>query len=104
MIEIKTTEQFEEIIKDNKNVIIDFWSDWCSPCKAMLPIFSELNDEFKDVIFAKVQVNDETRPILSKLKIMSLPTLIFFKDGYINEGVSGFHDKDGIIELIKRNL
>ncbi|MCM8771907.1 MAG: thioredoxin [Candidatus Omnitrophica bacterium] len=74
-------ENFEEIIKNNENVIIDFWANWCMPCKIMIPVFEKLAEKYKNkIVFAKVNV-DENPEIAEKYKIMSIPTFIFFKNG-----------------------
>ena len=59
MIKI-TKENFEQIIKDNKKVIIDFWADWCNPCVALGPILENVSKNYPDVVFGKVNVDEES--------------------------------------------
>lgn len=60
--------------------VIDFWADWCGPCKMMAPIFEELSKEMKNINFAKVNV-DESSDIANEFQIMSIPTIVVMKDG-----------------------
>ncbi len=74
-------DNFEEILNKNEYVIVDFWADWCMPCKMMSPIFEKVSEKYKGkVLFGKLNV-DENPEIASKYNIMSIPTLILFKNG-----------------------
>ena len=79
-----TDANFEEVVLgSDKPVVIDFWAEWCGPCKAIAPMISELAEELDgQVVVGKVDV-DNNRGISSKYKIMSIPTLLFFKDGEV---------------------
>ena len=79
MLEL-TEDNFEKEIKNNKIVVVDFWTSWCGPCKAMAPVFEELSKEMKDVKFAKINV-DENTEIATKFRVQSIPTFIIFKEG-----------------------
>jgi len=81
-------------------VVIDFYADWCGPCKMFAPTFEEAMSDYEGrVSFAKVNV-DENRDIASKNKIMGIPTMIFFKDGTIADRVSGVLDKSAFYNRI----
>ena len=71
---------FNEIIEENKLVIIDFWAEWCGPCRAYGPIFEGVSEEFPDVVFAKVDTEAE-QALAGSFGIRSIPTTIAFKDG-----------------------
>ena len=78
---ILTSDNFEEnVLKNDKPVLIDFWATWCGPCRMQSPIIDELDNEVTDVILAKVNV-DEQPELASEYGIMSIPTILVFKDG-----------------------
>lgn len=71
---------FNEIIEENKLVIIDFWAEWCGPCRAYGPVFEGVSEEFPDVVFAKVDTEAE-EALAGSFGIRSIPTTVAFKDG-----------------------
>lgn len=74
-------ENFEEVIKNNEKIIVDFWAGWCMPCKIMSPIFENLAKKYQNqIVFAKVNVDEEPQ-IAEKFQIMSIPAFIVFKNG-----------------------
>lgn len=80
MLEI-TGDNFEnEILKSEKPVVVDFWAEWCFPCKAMAPEFEALSKEMGNVKFAKLDV-DNNQELSMKFGVMSIPTMIMFKGG-----------------------
>ncbi|MDR1271377.1 MAG: thioredoxin [Clostridiales Family XIII bacterium] len=91
-IKIITADEFEAAIASGV-VVVDFYADWCGPCKMMAPIFEEAQDAFEGkAVFVKVNV-DANRELSTENKIMSIPTLLFYKDGVLAERVSGVLDK-----------
>ncbi|NFI51557.1 thioredoxin [Clostridium botulinum] len=99
MSKILKVNEFDDAIKEGI-VIVDFFADWCGPCKMLAPIFEELEEEMKDKVkFFKVNV-DESGELASKFRVFSIPTMIIFKDGKDVSTEVGFLPK----EKIKMNL
>ena len=71
---------FTEIVEGNNLVIIDFWAEWCGPCRAYAPVFERVSEEFPDVVFAKVDTEVE-QALAGSFGIRSIPTTIAFKEG-----------------------
>ena len=95
---IKITDRnFEELVmKAKKLVIVDFWAEWCGPCKAIAPILDKISDEFSDnVLVGKVNV-DEVKEVPVKYGIRSIPTIILFKAGEIVEQMVGMQAKEAL--------
>jgi len=93
------SDNFEEVTSSGV-VIIDFYADWCGPCKMMAPIFAEAKDAYEGKAdLYKINV-DENKEISIKHKIMSIPTLLFFKDGQIVDRISGLLDKTALYSKI----
>jgi thioredoxin 1 len=74
-----TKETFEEVITNNETVVVDYWADWCAPCKSFGPIFEKVSEEFPDAVFAKVDTQNE-QEIASFFQIRSIPTLMIFRE------------------------
>ena len=95
-----TKEIFEEqILKADQSVLVDFWAPWCGPCQMVLPIIEELAEEVTDVKICKVNV-DEQMKIAKEYRVMSIPTLILFKDGKIAKQELGAKTKEELLEMI----
>lgn len=90
MLEL-TESNFSKETKD-KTIVIDFWAEWCGPCKAMAPVFEELSKELKNVTFAKVNV-DNNQEIASKFNVMGIPTFIILKNGKEVDRIVGSNPK-----------
>jgi thioredoxin 1 len=98
---IKSTSEYDALLKDNKSVFVDFYADWCGPCKMVGPLVEELSKEETDVKFVKVNV-DDTPDIAQRYGIMSIPTLIAFKNGEIAGSALGFQPKEALAELVAK--
>lgn len=95
-------ENLNENLQKYNNLIIDFWAEWCAPCKAMAPIIEELAKEYAGkIVFGKINV-DENREIAAKFFIMSIPTLIFFKNGKEVYRIIGLVPKEKINKEIEK--
>jgi thioredoxin len=77
-----TQENFEKTINENKMVIIDFWAPWCGPCKGFAPVYEKASESHADVVFAKVNT-DEQQELAGSFGIRSIPTLMVFRDKVI---------------------
>ena len=90
----------EEVIKSEKPVLIDFYADWCGPCKMLSPIIDEIAEENSDIKVVKVNV-DDSQDLAMKYQVMSIPTLVVIKNGQeVNRSV-GLIDKSQVANLIK---
>lgn len=93
-----TSENYEEeVMKSEKPVLIDFYADWCGPCKMMSPIIDEIAEERADSIkVGKVNV-DENQELAMQYGIMSIPTIVIIKNGQVNKTFIGVRDKNEIL-------
>ena len=92
-------ENLEEIKKLNKTVLIDFYANWCGPCKMLAPIIDQIADEREDIIVGKVNVDDESA-LAEEFGVFSIPTLVVIKDGEIVHQSAGARPKSQILQLL----
>ncbi len=90
-------------LMNEKIVLIDFFAEWCMPCVMMAPVIEELSGKFKNIKFAKVNV-DENSSLAGKFKIMSIPALIVFKQGKEVERIIGSQTAEVIGEKLRKHL
>ena len=91
-------EEFKEVLRDNPQILVDFYANWCGPCKMIAPILEELAAEGH--VIAKVDTDQETQ-VTQEYEIESIPTLMVFKDGKMVNRHSGYASKAYIEELLK---
>ncbi len=99
-----TSQNFEEVVKSGKLVVIDFWATWCGPCRALGPIIEELAEDYKDkVVICKCDVDSE-QELAMKFQVMSIPKVVFLKDGEIKDMQVGLTSKEVLSAKIENLL
>ncbi len=94
-----TAENFEQTVTGNGIVLIDFWADWCGPCKMFAPVFESASDKHDDIVFAKVDTEVEQQ-LAAAAEIRSIPTLMAFRDGILVFNQAGALPSESLEELI----
>ena len=95
-----TEESFSKIKESGKKALIDFYADWCGPCKMLAPILHEISEENPDLIIAKINVDDSTS-LAIQYGIQSIPTMLVMENGEIINKAVGLRSKEQILEMIK---
>jgi thioredoxin 1 len=98
-----TSENFVETVSNNDAVIIDFWAPWCGPCQSFGPVYEELSEEHDNVVFAKVNT-EEQQQLAAQFQIRSIPTIMMFREQIIIYQEAGALPKTGVTQLLEQAM
>ena len=98
-----TDENFKELVGQDHLTVVDFWAEWCGPCKIVAPIIEQLSAEYESVSFGKLNV-DFNRDTSAEYGIRSIPTILFFKNGKVVDKIVGAAPKARLETAVKNNL
>lgn len=94
-------DSYDEYVSSDTLTVVDFWANWCGPCRMLAPNFEEAAEELGSTVhFAKLDV-DEAEDVAVGLNVMTIPTLLFYKSGKIIKTHTGYLSKDALVDIIK---
>ncbi len=96
-----TLKNIDETISRNAIVVVDFWAPWCGPCRTFGPIFERVAGQFPDMVFAKVNTEEE-QELAAAFRIRSIPTLMIFREGIVIFSQPGMVPEKGLVDLVTR--
>lgn len=95
-----TTDNFQkEVLESEKPIFVDFYADWCGPCRMLAPVLAEIAEERDDVLVGKVNV-DREGALAEAFEINSIPAVLLFKDGKLIKGAVGYRQKAQLLEML----
>lgn len=103
VVEVSEQTFATEVLASNQPVLVDYWADWCAPCKQISPLMDELSNQYPQIKFCKVDTNSNPA-LAARQGVMSLPTLQVIVGGEITASVQGGKTKLGIIKLLRDYL
>ncbi len=102
VLKVSNENYKEEVLDSEKTVLVDFYADWCGPCKMMVPVVEEISEELQDKVkVCKINV-DENQDLAMQYGIMSIPTLVFIKNGKLEKTLVGLRDKQELISVLEQ--
>jgi thioredoxin 1 len=99
-----TTKNFKELLENDLPVLVDFWAEWCRPCRMLTPILEEISTEYKYVFITATLNSDENPEITFKHEVRSIPTMILFKGGIEVARMTGAKPKPAIVAWLKDHI
>ena len=100
LIEFSTDDFKSEVVESNTPVLVDFWAEWCGPCRVIAPVVEELANDYEGKVkFGKVNVDDHNQ-VASEYGVRSIPTLLIFKDGAVVNQIVGSVPKEKITDIL----
>ena len=104
MLKKISEEDFEnEVLKNDKLVVVDFFATWCAPCQMLMPVLEEISKEMEDIDIVEIDV-DKARDLSFNYEIEAVPTMIIFKNGTQIDRIGGFYNKNELLEELKRYI
>lgn len=105
MVKHINAEEFKKEVLEEKDklILVDFYADWCGPCRMTAPIIDELAEEIKEVKFVKINV-DENPQLASQYSVFSIPTFLLFKNGQVVDQMVGASGKERFVEMLNKHL
>jgi thioredoxin 1 len=101
VITINDMHHLNQLIAENNNLVLDFFAEWCGPCKMLLPVLDDVSNENKDIVICKVNV-DNNATLATQYNVRSIPTVIYFKDGEVKDRTMGFLPKDKFLDQLNK--
>ena len=96
-----TRDTFSDLIKSSSTVLVDFWAEWCGPCRSFAPTYEEMSEKYPDLVFAKVDTEDQPE-LAGSFNIRSIPTLMVFRDQIILYSQAGALPPQHLQDLIEQ--
>ena len=96
-----TKETFKDTITGNDIIIVDFWASWCGPCKSFAPIYEKVSQKHEDIVFAKINTEDE-QELAASFQIRSIPTLMIFRDQIVIFSQAGMLPETALEQIISK--
>lgn len=96
-------ENFDDVVNNNEFVVVDYWAEWCAPCKELSPVFEAASQELPDVVFKKINVDEEEDLAISN-NVRGLPSVLLYKDGVEVDRVVGLVHESELVKRIKKSF